>query len=70
LEISWLDFDQVTPSIQTAQILVPWFQTKVIPTSEPVRYALAKMLPYVRERDEDWIALAGDVFGMSTRQTS
>jgi len=70
-ELSSLRFDQITPSSQTTQLLAPWFPSRHIPrnpTSELARYTLAKMLPYVRERDDRWISLARDVYGLSERE--
>ena len=66
-DLSTLRFDQIPPSIQAAQMLVPWFQSRdgpTNPTSELARYTVAKMLPYVRNRDDHWIALASDVYGL------
>ena len=65
--LSSLRFDQVPPSIHTAVILERWYASSDRDTSAIARYTLAKMLPYVRERDVRWIALAQDVFGLPER---
>ena len=65
--LSSLRFDQVPPSIHTAEILERWYASSDEVTSAIARYTLAKMLPYVRERDERWITLAQDVFGLPER---
>ena len=67
-EIFWrlssLRFDQVPPSIHTAEILEPWCKDNDSDISELARYTAAKVLPYVRERDDRWITFAQDVFGL------
>ena len=67
-EIFWrlssLRFDQVPPSIHTAEILEPWCKNNDSDISELARYTAAKMLPYVRERNDRWIAFTQDVFGL------
>ena len=70
-ELSSLRFDQTTPSIRTARILAARYSNTEIPTtrtSELARYTLAKILPYVRERDRGWIALASGVYGLSEQK--
>ena len=62
--LSGLRFDQIAPSIQTAEILTPWCASSDSDISGLARYTVAKILPYVRERDDRWIALAEDVFGL------
>ena len=67
-EIFWrlssLRFDQVPPLIHTAEILEPWCKNNDSDLSELARYTAAKMLPYVRERNDRWIAFTQDVFGL------
>ena len=62
--LSSLRFDQVTPSIQAVQFLVPWSSSTDATTSSLARYTVAKMLPYIRERDDRWIASAHDIYGL------
>jgi len=62
-----LRFDQTAPSIRTAEILTPWCASSDSVASGLAQYTVAKILPYVRERDARWIALAGDVFGLPER---
>ena len=62
--LSSLRFDHMPPSIQAAQILAPWYTSGDPNTSGLARYTVAKMLPYVRERDDRWITFAEDVFGL------
>ena len=61
---STLRFDQVPQSIQTAQVLIPWCHTSDNRTSLCARHAVASILPHVRERDDRWIALANDQYGL------
>lgn len=62
--LSSLRFDHMPPSIQAAQILAPWYTSGDSNTSGLARYTVAKMLPYVRERDDRWITFAEDAFGL------
>jgi hypothetical protein len=62
--LSSLRFDHIPPSIEAAQILTPWYNSGDPNTSGLARYTVAKMLPYVRERDERWTTFAEDVFGL------
>ena len=62
--LSSLRFDQVSQSIQIAQILTPWCHTSDNRTSHCARHTVASILPHVRERDERWIALAKDQYGL------
>jgi len=62
---SSLRFDQMAPSIYAAQILAPWHTaTGSDITSRLAQHTLAKMLPYVQERDNDWVALATGVYDL------
>ena len=62
---SSLRFDQMAPSIQAAQILAPWRTTTGSDiTSRLAQHTLAKMLPYVQERDNDWVGLATGVYDL------
>ena len=66
--LSSLRFDQVAPSIHAAQILAPWHTATGSDTaSRLARHILAKMLPYVRERDNDWIGLATGVYDLQEK---
>ena len=65
--LSSLCFDQIAPSIQTAEILTPWRTSSDGVASGLARYTVAKILPFVQERDDRWIALAEDVFGLPER---
>lgn len=62
--LSNLRFDQGPLSIHTAKILESWCASNDTNTSELARYTIAKMLPYIRERDDNWIELARDIFGL------
>ena len=62
--LSNLRFDQGSLSIHTAKILESWYASNDRNTSELARYTIAKMLPYIRERDDSWIGLARDAFGL------
>jgi len=62
--LSGLRFDQVPQSIQIAQILTPWCRISDNRTSLCARHAVASILPHVRERDDRWIALANDQYGL------
>ena len=59
---SHLRFDQSPPSLHTAEILVSLCKSSDSDTSELARYTVAKMLPYVRERNDRWIELTQDIF--------
>ena len=62
---SSLRFDQMAPSIQAAQILAPWHTTTGSDTtSRLAQHTLAKMLPYIQERDNDWVGLATGVYDL------
>ena len=62
---SSLRFDQMAPSIDAAQILAPWHTTSGSDiTSRLAQHTLAKMLPYVQERNNDWIGLATAVYDL------
>jgi hypothetical protein len=61
---SSLRFDQAPQSILIAQILTPWCHTSDNRTSLCARHAVASILPHVRERDNRWIALANDQYGL------
>ena len=52
------------PSIQAVRFLVPWSSSTDATTSSLARYAVAKMLPYIQERDDCWIASAHDIYGL------
>ena len=62
--LSHLRFDRVSPSIHTVEILSPWCANSDRDISELARYTVAKVLPYVRERDDRWVAFAQHVFGL------
>ena len=61
--LSNLRFDQITPSIQAVEILAPWCTSRDTIMSGIARYAVAKMLPYIQERDDRWIASSHDIYG-------
>ena len=65
--LSNLRFDQIAPSIQAVQTLAPWCSSSDTTMSELARYTVAKMLPYVQEHDDRWIACTKDVYGLSER---
>ena len=65
--LSNLRFDQVLPSIHAVEMLSPWCANSDRDTSAIARYTAAKVLPYVRERDDHWVALVQDVFGLPER---
>ena len=60
--LSSLRFDQVAPSIQAVQLLTPWSSSSDTTTSSLARYTVAKMLPYVQERDDRWITATHDIY--------
>ena len=60
--LSSLPFDQVSPSIETAHILSHWCNISDRRVSWSTRELLARILLYVQERDDRWIALARDQF--------
>jgi len=62
--LSNLRFDQITPSIQAVEILAPWCTSRDTIMSGIARYAVAKMLPYIQERDDRWIASSHDIYGL------
>ena len=58
-------FDQVPPSLQTAKILAPWFAGTERCSPQGLQVALAKLLLlFVRVRDDSWVALVQDQFGL------
>ena len=61
--LSNLRFDQITPSIQAVEILAPWCTSLDKIMSRIARYTVAKMLPYIKERDDSWIASSRDIYG-------
>jgi len=62
--LSNLRFDQITPSIQAVEILTPWCTSLDTIMSGIARYTVAKMLPYIQERDDRWIASSHDIYGL------
>jgi hypothetical protein len=62
--LSRLRFDQVPQSIQAAQVLVRWCTHSEDYVSRCARQTVASILLSVRERDERWIALVKDQFGI------
>ena len=60
--LSSLPFDQVSPSIETARILSHWCNISDRRVSWSTRELVARILLYVQERDDRWIALARDQF--------
>jgi hypothetical protein len=67
LRLSNLRFDQITPSIHAVQILAPWCTNSDTTMSGLARYTVAKMLPYIQERDDRWIASSHDIYGLPER---
>jgi len=65
--LSNLRFDRVSPSIHAVEMLSPWCANSDSDVSELARYTVAKVLPYIRERDNRWVAFAQDVFGLPER---
>jgi len=55
---------RVPQSIQMAQTLTSWCTNNDRDISEPARCLVANILAIVRERDDRWIALAVDQFGL------
>ena len=64
LRLSSLRFDQITPSIHAVQILAPWCTSSDTTMSGLARYTVSKMLPYIKKRDDRWIASAHDIYGL------
>jgi Family of unknown function (DUF6535) len=62
--LSKLRFDHAPQTIQTVQILARWCTSNEGDISRGVREAVVCILPNVRERDDRWIALAKDQFGL------
>ena len=56
---------KVPQSVEVGHTLTRWCtgKTGLINIAEPLRWIVANILATVRERDERWLALAGDVFG-------
>jgi len=59
-----LRFDQGLPSILAAESLALWCASSNSYISVLARCTVARILPYIRERDDRWIALAQDVSGL------
>ena len=62
--LSRLRFDQAPQSIQAAQILARWCTSSEDYVSRCARQTVASIVLSVRERDERWIALVKDQFGL------
>ena len=62
--LSCLDFDGVPQTIQTVQLLAGWCTDSGNDDSPVRRRLVASILPHVKTRDDDWIALARDQFGV------
>jgi hypothetical protein len=58
-------FDQIPVSIERLQAMARWFTHTSRNVSYTARYRAAKNLARIQERDDRWIALASDVFGLS-----
>ena len=58
-------FDQAPASIEGLQTMARWFSHKKDVVSEKARIKAAKYLPRIQERDDRWITLASDVYGLS-----
>ena len=58
-------FDQIPVSIERSQAMARWFTHTSRNVSYTARYRAAKNLARIQERDDRWIALASDVFGLS-----
>ena len=57
-------FDQAPVSIESLQAMSPWFTHKLDSFSLEARVGVSKNLPRIQERDDRWIALASDVYGI------
>ena len=57
-------FDQIPVSIERLQAMARWFTHTSRNVSYTARYRAAKNLARIQERDDRWIALASDVFGL------
>ena len=64
LEPLW---SQVPQSIEMGHALTRWCTGKGGLVSEPMRWIVAGILATMRERDDHWLALASDVFGLPER---
>jgi len=62
--LSCLRFDGVPQTIQTVQLLAGWYTDSRDRDSAVRRRLVASILPHVKTRDEDWIALARDELGV------
>jgi len=65
--LSALPFDQVPQSIQTAEILARWFTSGRRQVSPRARKTVAGVLLCVQERDDRWITLAKEQYGLPKR---
>jgi Family of unknown function (DUF6535) len=62
--LSHLHFDGVPQTIQMAELLAGWCTGTEDYVSEARREIVASILPHVQKRDNGWIALARDQFGV------
>ena len=62
--LSYLHFDGVPQTIQTAQLLAGWCTDSGDHGSAVRRKIVASMLPHVQKLDDGWIALARDQLGV------
>ncbi|KAI0287598.1 hypothetical protein BC826DRAFT_743777 [Russula brevipes] len=60
-------FEQVPQSIEMASALAHWCATNEQRIAEPARCIVARILANLRERDDRWIALAVEQFGLPER---
>ena len=60
-------FDQAPISIERLQAMARWFNHSANDVSYTARIGVAKNLARMHERDDRWIALASDVYGLAAR---
>ncbi len=58
-------FDQAPVSIERVQAMARWFAHVSSDVCRIVRFTVAKNLARIQERDDRWIALASNVYGLS-----
>jgi hypothetical protein len=58
-------FDQAPVSIERLQAMARWFAHKSPSVSYAARARVAKNLPIFQKRDDHWMALASDAYGLS-----
>ena len=63
-------FDQVQVSIQSLEAMAQWFPHKSLNVSYAAQIGVAKNLARVQERDDRWVALASEMYGLPDVKTA